>query len=125
MKSTLISLMVLIPVIASASDKVLDYCATVDSWAAQKVITAVTLQDRTLDPNQASSSLLMRAAVMEKSTPLSMGEWGQLYTQTIKILLPFKDVNKGSKTIIATSIISSEECSISEPSYLDMSLAEK
>ncbi len=62
---------------------------------------------------------------MEKSTPVSMGEWGQLYTQTIKILLPFKDVNKGSKTIIATSIISSEECSISEPSYLDMSLAEK
>lgn len=120
MKKLLIITLWAIPFISSASSKSLDYCATVGSWAAQQTIDKFYQKNRNLDPQRATSTLLVRTALKEQSTPVTLGEWGALYTQTIKISLPYVDDKAPPITIIASSIISAEECSMSEPAFVEM-----
>ncbi|AHG22835.1 hypothetical protein Z042_14850 [Chania multitudinisentens RB-25] len=122
MKKLLILTLLAIPGISAATSKALDYCATVESWAAQKVIQQLVQTHKDLDPKNATASLLVRTAIKEQEKPVTLGEWGPLYTQTIKIQLPFIDNKKLPMTVIASSIISAEECSLSEPSYIDMGI---
>lgn len=107
---------------SATSPNPLDYCATVESWTAQKIIDKFAQKNKNLDPLRATSYLMVRTALTDHDTPVTLGEWGQLYTQTIKISLPFIDHKTPSMTIIASSIISAEECSLSEPSFVNMAL---
>ncbi|WON78295.1 hypothetical protein [Serratia sp. UGAL515B_01] len=122
MKKLLILILLVIPGISTATSKALDYCATVESWAAQKVIQQLVQKNKDLDPQRATALLLERTALKEQSKPVTLSEWGPLYTQTIKIQIPFTGNKKPPMTIIASSIISAEECSLTEPSYLDMGM---
>jgi hypothetical protein len=121
MKNILIITLLVIPCISSASSQALDYCAKVESWAAQKTIDSLVKKDQELDSQRATSSLLVRTALKDKTVPVKLGDWGQLYTQTIKITIPFVGNKKPPMTVIASTIISAEECSLSEPSFIEMS----
>jgi hypothetical protein len=123
MKNILIISLLIMPCMSSASSAALDYCATVESWAAQKTIDSFVKkdQDQELDPQRAISSLLVRTALKDKMVPVKLGDWGQLYTQTIKVTIPFVGNKKPPIAVIASSIISAEECSLSEPSFVEMS----
>lgn len=120
MKNRLIILIFAIPCVSFASSKALDYCASVESWAAQKTIDHFVQKNRALDPQRATASLLVRTALQDRVTPVILGDWGQLYAQTIKVTLPYVDNKTPPVTIIASSIISAEECSLSEPAFVDM-----
>ncbi|PHM44864.1 exported hypothetical protein [Xenorhabdus mauleonii] len=113
--------MLCVPSIALSSTKEdLDYCATVKSWAAQKVIDAAFEKDKQLDREKATSSLIERTKLVEGNKPITFKDWGQLYAQTIKVSIPYIDKQKKSAIFIASSIISAEECSLTTPSYFDM-----
>lgn len=120
MKKLVILTLLTIPGVSTATSKALDYCATVGSWTAQKVIQQFVQKNKNLDPQHATSSLLERTALTEQTHPVTLGEWGSLYTQTIKIQIPFTNNKEHPITVIASSIISAEECSLTEPSYIDM-----
>ena len=122
MKKVFIISVLAMPCVSLASTKALDYCATVESWAAQKTIGSLVQKNKMLDPQRATSALLVRTELKDKSAPVTLGDWGQLYTQTIKVTLPYIDNKMPPKTIIATSIISAEECSLSEPAFVDMTI---
>ncbi|WP_411753161.1 hypothetical protein [Serratia sp. (in: enterobacteria)] len=121
MKNILIITLLAMPSIGYASSRALDYCAAVESWAAQKTIDSFVNKNQELDPQRATSSLLVRTALKDKRVPVMLGDWGQLYTQTIKITIPFVGNKKPPMTVIASAIISAEECSLSEPSFIEIS----
>ncbi|MDC9589784.1 hypothetical protein PSI23_10865 [Xenorhabdus sp. XENO-10] len=102
------------------SQKALDYCATVESWAAQKVIDAEWKKNKQLDRAKASSSLLNRTKLVRGKNAIQLGEWGQLYTQTIEVSIPYIGNQKKSTQFLVSSIISAEECSLTEPAYIDI-----
>ncbi len=105
-----------------ANTEALDYCATVESWAAQTTLQQVTANHKELNTHQATAVLLHRSALKDGDAPVLLGEWGQLYTQTIKITIPFWSDKKSPLVVLATSIISAEECSLSQPSYVEIDL---
>ncbi|PHM35959.1 hypothetical protein [Xenorhabdus innexi] len=106
------------------SQKALDYCATVDSWAAQKVIDAELRKGKELDREKATASLINRTKLVSGKNAIQLGEWGQLYTQTIEVSVPYIDNQKKPMRLIVSSIISAEECSLTEPAYVDMTLGD-
>lgn len=122
MKTLLMITLLTIPCISTATLKALDYCATVESWAAQKTINQLIQQNKELDPQHATSFLLVRTALKDHIKPITLGEWGPLYVQTIKISIPFINNKKPPVTILASSIISAKECSLTEPTYIDMTM---
>ncbi|AOM39535.1 hypothetical protein [Xenorhabdus hominickii] len=98
----------------------LDYCATIESWAASKVISSVITKNQELDQYQATSSFISRHKLVKEGKPITLTEWGQLYIQTIEISIPYINNQKKSVTLIASSIISTQECSLTEPAYFDI-----
>ncbi|MDC9594816.1 hypothetical protein [Xenorhabdus sp. IM139775] len=104
----------------SSTNDDLDYCATIQSWVAQKVINTAVEKNKHLDQFRATSSLIERSKLIKGKKPIVFNEWGQLYTQTIEISIPYIDNHKKSVTLIASSIISAEECSLAEPTYFDI-----
>lgn len=89
MKNILIVMLLAMPCISLASTKALDYCATVESWAAVKAIDNLVQKNQALDPQRATSSLLERTELKDKNDSSYTRGLGQLYTQTIKITVPF------------------------------------
>ncbi|MDE1480291.1 hypothetical protein KKJ17_18985 [Xenorhabdus bovienii] len=123
MKNLILFAMIFIPSIALSSTSTkdaLDYCATSQSWAAQKVIYAIAEKNKQLDKIRATSSLIERTKLVKGKKPVIFEEWGQLYTQTIEISIPYIDNQKKPVILIASSIISAEECSLTEPAYFDI-----
>ncbi|MBD2780390.1 hypothetical protein [Xenorhabdus szentirmaii] len=103
-------------------EEALDYCATEKSWVAQKVLlhTIEDQENKQLDPDNITSTLLARYPLQKNELPITFFEWGQLYNQTTEISIPFIDKQKSPLIFIATSIISAEECSLAEPSYFEI-----
>ncbi|WP_237387160.1 hypothetical protein [Xenorhabdus sp. Sc-CR9] len=104
----------------SSIDESLNYCATIESSAAQKVIQHAVEENKQLDPYKAVSTFITRYPLAKNKLPITFLDWGQLYTQTIEISIPFIDKQKPPMIFIAASIISAEECSLTEPSYIDI-----
>ncbi|MDE9429014.1 hypothetical protein [Xenorhabdus bovienii] len=52
--------------------------------------------------------------------PITFSEWGQLYSQTTEITIPFIDNQVPPIILITSSIISAVECSLTEPTYFDI-----
>ncbi|OTA14148.1 exported hypothetical protein [Xenorhabdus vietnamensis] len=98
----------------------LDYCATPESWASQYVINSSFRKDKSFDRMKATSSLIERTKLVKGDKPIFLKESGQLYTQTLEITIPYIDKNKKPAVFIASSIISVEECSLSEVAYFDI-----
>lgn len=103
-----------------ANTDALDYCATLGSWAAQTTLQQFTANREELNTHQATAVLLQRSALKDADAPVRLGEWGQLYTQTLKITIPFRNDKKSPLVVLATSIISAKECSLSQPLYVEM-----
>jgi hypothetical protein len=125
MKKSILIAMLFIPGVALSSTKdatteALDYCATVESWAAQKVIDAEFNKNKQLDRIKATSSLIERVKLVKGNSPIKFEDWGQLYTQTIEVTIPYIDKRKKPAVFIASSIISAEECSLTEVAYFDI-----
>ncbi|MBC8949854.1 hypothetical protein [Xenorhabdus sp. TS4] len=125
MKKIILFAMLFIPTIAFSSikddtEKALDYCATTESWAAQIVITNSYRKNNQFDRMKATSSLLERTRLAKEGKPIVLKESGQLYTQTLEITIPYINKNKKPAVFIASSIISAEECSLSEVAYFDI-----
>ncbi|MBD2806588.1 hypothetical protein ID855_18215 [Xenorhabdus sp. ZM] len=117
--------MLFIPYIAFSSTedeakKDLDYCATVQSWAAQIVINDSYRKNNQLDRMRVTSSLLERTKLVKEGRPIVLKESGQLYTQTLEVTIPYVDKNKKPVVFIASSIISAEECSLTEVAYYNI-----
>ncbi|MDC9582878.1 hypothetical protein PSI15_15105 [Xenorhabdus sp. PR6a] len=104
----------------SSTNDDLDYCATSQSWIAQYVINTVVEKNKQLDRMKATSSLIERRKLIKGKKPIVFNEWGQLYTQTTEISIPYIDNHKKPVILIASSIISAEECSLTEPTYFDI-----
>lgn len=104
----------------SSVDENLNYCATTESWVAQKVIQHAVEANKQLDPQNVVSTVIARHLLAKDKLPITLSDWGQLYNQTIEISIPFIDKQKSPVTFIATSIISTEECSLTDPSYIDI-----
>ncbi|OTA17640.1 exported hypothetical protein [Xenorhabdus vietnamensis] len=104
----------------STVDKNLNDCATTESWVAQKVIQHAVEKNKQLDPYNATSTFITRYPLTKDKLPITLSGWGQLYTQTVEISIPFIDKQKSPMIFIATSVISEEECSLTEPSYIDI-----
>ncbi|PVZ83055.1 hypothetical protein C9426_27815 [Serratia sp. S1B] len=118
---TLLALLFIsLPSSAYTLNEKLDYCAKIESWAPWKVISALSSKDKGLDIGNATSVLINRVALKENNKNITLGAWGDLYVQTIKITIPYVNNKMQPKIIITSSIISPEECSLSEPSYLDV-----
>ncbi|SFN45220.1 hypothetical protein [Xenorhabdus japonica] len=125
MKKLILLAMLFIPSIALSSTKdatkeALDYCATTESWAAQKVIDAAVERNKQLDRMKATSSLIERHKLVKGKKPITFEDWGQLYTQTIEVSIPYIDSHKKPVIFIASSIISAEECSLTEVAYFNI-----
>ncbi|MDC9595677.1 hypothetical protein [Xenorhabdus anantnagensis] len=121
MKKFIVFAMLFVPSIAlSSTNDDLDYCATIQSWPAQKVISIIVEKNKQLDQLRATSFLIERSKLVKGKKPIVFEEWGQLYTQTIEITIPYIDNHKKPVTFIASSIISAEECSLTEPAYFDI-----
>ncbi|MDX7999370.1 hypothetical protein FE394_09175 [Xenorhabdus sp. Reich] len=125
MKKFILLAMLCVPGIALSSTKdetkeALDYCATAESWATQKVIDAAFDKNKQLDRMKATSSLIERTKLVKGNKPITFQDWGQLYTQTLEITIPYIDKHKKPAVFIAASIISAEECSLSEVAYFDI-----
>ncbi|CDG17215.1 hypothetical protein [Xenorhabdus doucetiae] len=125
MKKNILFGMLFIPYIAFSSTKDetkkdLDYCATVQSWAAQIVINDAYRKNNQLDRMSATSSLLERTKLVKEGRPIVLKESGQLYTQTLEVTIPYVDKNKKPVVFIASSIISAEECSLTEVAYYNI-----
>ncbi|PHM36585.1 hypothetical protein [Xenorhabdus innexi] len=121
MKKLLTFTMLFIPSIGIASaNENLNYCATTESWAAHKVITSAVRKNNQLDKYQAKSILINRHLLEKNKSPITYSEWGKLYSQTIEVTIPYIDKDKSPMIIIASSIISAEECSFSDPTYIDI-----
>ncbi|MBC8955030.1 hypothetical protein [Xenorhabdus sp. PB62.4] len=121
MKKNILFAMLFIPTIAFSSTKDdLDYCATVESWAAQQVIESAFEKNKQLDKLKATSFLIERTKLIDGKKEIKFEDWGQLYTQTIKVIIPYVNNQKKEVTFIASSIISAEECSLGMPSYFDI-----
>lgn len=97
----------------------LNYCASVGSWAAQKVISQELSKNKNLDSKKATALLIHRTRLKNENNPVTLGDWGQLYTQTITITIPYIHKKKKPLTLIASSIISAAECSLTDPAYID------
>ncbi|MBI6550509.1 hypothetical protein [Xenorhabdus lircayensis] len=104
----------------SSVNENLNYCATTESWVAQKVIQHAVEKNKQLDSYNAVSTFIARHPLAKDKLPITLLDWGQLYTQTIEILIPFIDKPKPPVTFIATSIILAKECSLTEPSYINI-----
>lgn len=100
-------------------EKNLNYCSSMESWAAQKVISRELSKDKQLDGEKATSLLINRTRLEKGNIPVKLGDWGQLYTQTIAITIPYIHKQKKPLTFIASSIISAAECSLTDPAYID------
>ncbi|MDC9613150.1 hypothetical protein PSI19_04470 [Xenorhabdus khoisanae] len=87
---------------------------------AQKVIQHAVEANKQLDPQNVVSTVIARHLLAKDKLPITLSDWGQLYNQTIEISIPFIDKQKSPVTFIATSIISTEECSLTDPSYIDI-----
>ncbi|MBD2785734.1 hypothetical protein ID858_06230 [Xenorhabdus sp. DI] len=121
MKNFILFAMLLVPSIAlSSTEDALDYCATSQSWTAQYVINRSFERNKQLDRMKATSSLIERSKLVKGKKPIVLKELGQLYTQTTEISIPYIDNHKKSVILIASSIISAEECSLTEPTYFDI-----
>ncbi|WP_426577544.1 hypothetical protein ACP179_05305 [Xenorhabdus stockiae] len=121
MKKFLTFTMLFIPAIGIAStNENLDYCATTESWAAYQVINAAVRKNNQLDKHQANSILINRHLLEKNKLPITYSAWGELYSQTIEVTIPYIDKNKSPMIIIASSIISEEECSFTDPTYVDI-----
>ncbi|MDX8000148.1 hypothetical protein FE394_13270 [Xenorhabdus sp. Reich] len=119
--TSIIITMLLIPEIGFSSvNESLNYCAKNESWVAQKIIQHAAAENKYLDPYNATSILITRYPLAKDKLPITLSDWGHLYTQTIEISIPFFDKQKSPVIFIATSIISTEECSLTEPSYINI-----
>ncbi|MDC9616196.1 hypothetical protein PSI19_20535 [Xenorhabdus khoisanae] len=121
-KKILISMLFISSVVFSSMKDDLDYCATVESWAAQQVIESAFEENTQLDKLKATSFLIERTKLMDGKKEIKFEYWGQLYTQTIKVVIPYVNNKNKEVTFIASSIISAEECSLGMgmPSYFDI-----
>lgn len=121
MKKNIPILMLFISSVSFSSTKDdLDYCATVESWAAQQVIESAFEKNKQLDKLKANSFLIERTKLIDGEKEIKFEDWGQLYTQTIKIIIPYANNQKKEVIFVASSIISAEECSLGMPSYFDI-----
>ncbi|MBD1227959.1 hypothetical protein [Xenorhabdus griffiniae] len=119
-KNIFISILFTSNVAFSSTKADLDYCATVESWATQQVIESAFEKNKQLDKLKATSFLIERTKLMDGRKEIKFEDWGQLYTQTIKVIIPYVNNQKKKVTFIASSIISAEECSLGMPSYFDI-----
>lgn len=104
---------------ANKSD--LDYCSGVDAWAATKVISEEVRKNALLDGTQAMTQLLSTRPVTGNNMPINAGTWGPVYLQVIKVSIPYKTTSKNRKVeLLVSSFISAQECSMSEPSYINL-----
>ncbi|MDE9448097.1 hypothetical protein KKJ04_21925, partial [Xenorhabdus bovienii] len=94
--------------------------STVESWPAQKVILAEYQKNEQLDRMKASSFLIERTKLAKGNKPIKFEDWGQLYTQTIEVTIPYIDNQRKPKVFIASSIISAEECSLTQSAYFEI-----
>ncbi|CDG89417.1 hypothetical protein [Xenorhabdus bovienii] len=104
----------------SLVDEDLDYCAKKESWVAYKVIEKAVEKNNRLDKHRAVSTLLARHKLKKEKLPITFSEWGQLYSQTTEIVIPFIDNQAPPIALITSSIISAAECSLTEPIYFDI-----
>lgn len=126
MKKLILLAILCVPSIALSASKdstreALDYCATVESWPAQKVILTEYRKNKQLDRMKATSLLIERTKLVKGNKPIQFEDWGQLYTQTIEVSIPYINNQKKSAVFIASSIISAEECSLTESAYFKIS----
>ncbi|WP_127958067.1 hypothetical protein [Serratia microhaemolytica] len=96
----------------------LDYCATAGSWAAQTIANEEKIQNPRLDRDKVTSVLISRTKMKDiNDKKIQVPNLGDLYLQTIMVSIPYINDEKKPAVFIASSIISAEECSISNPSY--------
>jgi hypothetical protein len=106
----------------------LDYCATADSWAAQIILSELTLKgkhfDKNFDPDieNVTSRLINTEKMKDGDKPISFSSFGDLYIQTIMVIIPLKNRVSEPIIVVSTSIISPEECSLTRPSYINISM---
>lgn len=122
-KNTLLLISLLMSISNSFADNqaALDYCAKVDSWPASRAISEEIKANPQLDESHATTQLLSRKPVIENGKHVNAGAWGPVYIQIIKISIPYKKPkSKYNIELLASSFISAEECSLSEPSHINI-----
>ena len=112
---------------ALADDKnALDYCSKVNAWPASRMISEAVKNNALLDGSRASSKILSTTPVTENNKPVNAGIWGPIYLQIIKLSIPYKLPNQTQEVeLIVSSFISAQECSIAEPSYMNLTELKK
>ncbi|MDE9558073.1 hypothetical protein KKJ06_22560, partial [Xenorhabdus bovienii] len=58
--------------------------------------------------------------LVKEGKPIVLKESGQLYTQTLEVTIPYVDKTKKPVVFIVSSIISAEECSLTEVAYYNI-----
>lgn len=98
-----------------------DYCATSQAWAAQ--ITVAKLRNEHFDPQPLPKVELLSQQRLSGTHGLRASkDFGELYSQTLLITVTSQRPKQAAKHFIVSSIISDQECSMSEPIIIDRSL---
>lgn len=93
--------------------------ASTDSWAVQS--TLATLRSQGFESEQQLQVVLLSRTLLSgqgKIAPLA--DYGNLYSQSLSITIRSKSAFPEVKHLLVTSIISDQECSMTQPVILDL-----
>ncbi|KAA9000667.1 hypothetical protein FJU30_10650 [Affinibrenneria salicis] len=114
-KIILMSVVLFISPALLAREMNIDYCSTTESWAIQRTIEELKTSNNDLDFKRITVEILNLSALKEDEKTIKVNGFGVLYAQTLKVIIPHLNNSQDKEVLLVTSIISDEECSISQP----------